>query len=124
MLLKKHNARLSTLPERLDNQIKINICIEEENVLEVLSRVDHRNKKTQIKKRKHKLKFDEHLHSTKRARIEAEDEIKKVVEGSNKGGITSSNDNNGENMASDNACVLNECNLRTNNILSSNQGIF
>ena len=56
----------------------------------------------------------------KRARIEAEDETKKIVEGSNKGGITSSNDNNGENMASDNACVLNEFLLRTNNILSSN----
>ena len=40
-LLKKHNSRLSILPERSDNQIKINICIEEENVLEVLSIVDH-----------------------------------------------------------------------------------
>ena len=56
----------------------------------------------------------------KRERIEAEDETKKDVEGSNKGGITSANYNNGENMASDNACVLNECHLRTNNILSSN----
>ena len=40
-LLKKHNSRLSTLPQRSDNQIKINICREEENVLEVLSRVYH-----------------------------------------------------------------------------------
>ena len=60
------------------------------------------------------------MHSIKRARIEAEDETKKIVEGSNKGGITSANDNNGENLASDNACVLNECHLRTNNILRSN----
>ena len=37
-----------------------------------------------------------------------------------KGGIASANGNNGENMASDNAFVLNECHLRTNNILSSN----
>ena len=37
-----------------------------------------------------------------------------------KGGIESANDNNGENIALDNACVLNECHLRTNNILSSN----
>ena len=37
-----------------------------------------------------------------------------------KGGIASANDNNGENMASDNACVLNECHLRTNDILSAN----
>ena len=28
---------------------------------------------------------------------------------------------NGENMASDNVCVLNECHLRTNNILSYNE---
>ena len=56
----------------------------------------------------------------KRERIEAEDETKKIVEGSNKGGIASANDNNGENMASDNDHVLNECHLRTNNILSSN----
>ena len=35
-LLKKHNSRLSTLRERSDNLIKINICTEEENVLEVL----------------------------------------------------------------------------------------
>ena len=56
----------------------------------------------------------------KRARIEDEDETKKIVEGSNKGGIASANYNNGENMASDNACVLDECHLRTNNILSSN----
>ena len=48
--LKKHNSGLSTLPERSDNQIKINICTEEENVLEVLSGVDHRKKRTQIKK--------------------------------------------------------------------------
>ena len=48
-LLKKHNSRLSTLTERSNNQIKINICIEEENVLEVLYGVDHRKKRTQIK---------------------------------------------------------------------------
>ena len=53
-------------------------------------------------------------------RIEVEDETKKIVEGSNKGGIVSANDNNGENVASDNSCVLNEFHLRTNNILSSN----
>ena len=46
--------------------------------------------------------------------------VKDHVEGLNRGGITSSNDNNGENMESDNACVLNEFHLRTNNILSSN----
>ena len=40
-LLKKHNLGLSTLQERSYNQIKINICMEEENVLEVLSGVDH-----------------------------------------------------------------------------------
>ena len=57
-LLKKHNAGLSTLPERSDNQIKISICTEEENVLEVLSGVDHQNKRTHIKARKHKLNFD------------------------------------------------------------------
>ena len=45
-LLNKHNSGLSNLPERLDNQIKINICTEEENVLEVLSGVDHRKKRT------------------------------------------------------------------------------
>ena len=117
-ILKKHNAELSTLPERLDNQIKIKICTEEENVLEVLSGVYHRKKRTQIKGRK--LNFDEHFHLVKRERIEAEDETKKIVEGSNKGGIASANENTGENMASDNACVLNECHLRTNNILSSN----
>ena len=55
--------------------------------------------------------FENHLRSY---------ETKKIVEGSNKGGITSVNDNNGENMASNNACVLNEYHLRTNNILSSN----
>ena len=60
------------------------------------------------------------MHLVKRARIEAEDETKKIVEGSNKGDIASANDNNGENRASDNACVLNECHLKTNNILSSN----
>ena len=60
------------------------------------------------------------MHSVKRARTKAEDETKKIVEGWNKGGIASANDNNGENMASDNACVLNEFHLRTNNILSSN----
>ena len=49
-ILKKHNSGLSTPPERSDNQIKINICMEEENVLEVLSGVDHRKKRTQIKK--------------------------------------------------------------------------
>ena len=53
------------------------------------------------------------LHLVKRARIEVEDETKKIVEGSNKGGIASANDNNGENMESDNASVLNECHLRT-----------
>ena len=53
-------------------------------------------------------KFDE----TKRERIEVEDETKKIVEGSNKGGIASANDNNIENMTSDNACVLNEFHLR------------
>ena len=51
-LLKKHNAGLSTLPERSDNQIKINICTEEENVLELLSIVDHRKKRTHIRGRK------------------------------------------------------------------------
>ena len=60
------------------------------------------------------------MHLVKRARIEAKDEPKKIVEGSNKGGIASANDNNGENMASNNSCVLNEFHLRTNNILSSN----
>ena len=80
-LLKKQNAGLSTLPERSDNQIKINICTEEENVLEVLYGVDHRKKRTQIKARKHKLNFDEHLHSVKRERIEVEDETNKIVEG-------------------------------------------
>ena len=53
------------------------------------------------------------MHLVKRERIEDEDETNKIVEGSNKGGITSANENNGENMASDNACVLNECHLRT-----------
>ena len=71
--LEKHYPGLSILPERSDNQIKINIYTEEENILEVLSGVDHRNKRTQIKARKHKLNFDEHLHSVKRERIEAED---------------------------------------------------
>ena len=51
-LLNKHNARLSTPPERSNNQIKINICMEEENVLELLSRVDHWKKMTQIRGRK------------------------------------------------------------------------
>ena len=46
-IFKKHNAGLSTLPERSNNQIKINICTKEENVLELLSRVDHRKKMTQ-----------------------------------------------------------------------------
>ena len=104
--MKNHNSGLLTLPKRANNKIKINICTEEENVLEVLSRVDHRKKRTQIKARK--LNFDEHLHLVKRARIEAEHETKKIVEGLNKGGIASSNDNNGENTASDNSCVLNE----------------
>ena len=94
--------------------------MKEENVLEVLSRVYHQKKRTHIKARKHKINFDEHLCSVKMARVEAEDETKKIVEGSNKGGIASANDNNGENMASDNVCVLNEYHLRTNNILSSN----
>ena len=40
-ILKKHNSRLSTLLERSDNQIKINICTKEENVLELLSGVAH-----------------------------------------------------------------------------------
>ena len=40
-ILKKHNLGLSTLLERLDNQIKINICTKEENALELLSGVDH-----------------------------------------------------------------------------------
>ena len=119
-ILKKHNSRLSTLLERSDNQIKINICTKEENALELLFGVDHRNKRTQMKARKHKINFSKHLHSIKRARIEVEDETKKIVEGLNKGGIRSANDNNGENNASDNSCVLNECHLRTNNILSSN----
>ena len=57
--------------------------------------------------RKRKLNFDEHFHLVKRERIEAEDETKKIVEGSNKGGIASVNENNGEIMALDNACVLN-----------------
>ena len=55
----------------------------------------------------------------KRERIEVEDETKKIVEVSDKGGIASANGNNGENMASDNAFVLNECHLRTNTSLSS-----
>ena len=66
-LLKKHNSGLSTLPKRSDNQIKINICMEEENVLEVLFGVDHRKKRTWIKARK--INFDEHFHLVKRARI-------------------------------------------------------
>ena len=70
--------------------------------------------------RARKLNFDEHFHLVKRERIEVEHETNKIVEGSNKGGIASANDNNGKNMASDNACVLNEFHLRTNNILSSN----
>ena len=53
--------------------------MEEENVLEVLSGVDHRKKRTQIKARK--LNFNEHVHLVKRARIEAGDETKKIVEG-------------------------------------------
>ena len=101
--MKKHNSGLSTLLERSDNQLKITICTEEENVLELLSGVDHRKKRTLIKARK--LNFDEHFHLVKRTRIESEDETKKIVEGSNKGGIASANDNNGENMALDNACV-------------------
>ena len=35
--------------ERSDNQIKINICTEEENFLEVLSGLYHRKKRTPIK---------------------------------------------------------------------------
>ena len=77
--MKKHNSGLSTLPKRSGNQIKINICTEEEIVLEVLSRVDHRNKRTRIKARK--LNFDENLHLVKRERIEVEDETVKIVEG-------------------------------------------
>ena len=57
--------------------------MEEENFLEVLSEVDHRKKRTLIKARKHQLNFDKHLNSVKRERIEAEDEIKKIVEGEN-----------------------------------------
>ena len=52
----------------------------------ILSELHHRKKRTQIKARKHKLNFDEHLHSVKRERIEAEYETKKIVEGSNKRG--------------------------------------
>ena len=52
--------------------------MEEENVLEVLSGVDHQKKRTQIKARK--LNFDEHFHLVKRERIEVEDEAKKIVE--------------------------------------------
>ena len=78
--------------------------MKEENFLEVLSGVYHRNKRTRIKALK--LNVDEHLHLVKRTRIEVEDETKKIVEGLNKGGIASSNDNNGENMALDNDCVL------------------
>ena len=77
-LLKKHNLGLSTLPDRSDDEIKINICTEEENALEVLSGVDHRKKRTQIKERK--LNFDKHFHLVKRERIEAEDERNKIVE--------------------------------------------
>ena len=84
---------------------------------EVLSEVDHWKKRTQIKARK--LHFDKHFDLVKRGIIEAEDETKKIVQGSNKVGIESANDNNGENMASDNACALNECHLRTNTSLSS-----
>ena len=81
-LLDWHGWSLSVIqiPERSDNlersnnQIKINICTEEENVFEVLSGVDHRKKRTQIKPKK--LNFDEHLHLVKRVRIEAEDETK------------------------------------------------
>ena len=36
------------------------------------------------------------MHSVKRERIEAEYETKKIVEGLNKGGITSASDNNGK----------------------------
>ena len=77
--------------------------MEEENVLELLSGADHQKKRTQIKARK--LNFNEHLHLVKWTRIEAEDETKKIVEGSKKGVIASANDNNGENMALDDACV-------------------
>ena len=61
------NSGLLSLPERSDNQIKINICMEEENVLEVLSGVYHKKKRTQIKERKHN--YDEHFHFVKRERI-------------------------------------------------------
>ena len=50
--------------------------MEQENVLKVLSGVDHQKKRTQIKARK--LNFDEHLHLVKRERIEAEYETKKM----------------------------------------------
>ena len=52
------------------------------------------------------------MHLVKRERIEAKDETKKIVQGSNRVGIESANDNNGENMASDNDFVLNEFHLR------------
>jgi len=119
-LLKKHNSGLSILPQRSDDQTKINICTEEENVLELLSGVDHRKKRTQIKGRKHKLNFDEHLHLVKRARIDAEDETEKILEGLNKGGTISAFDNTGENTAAANAFLLKECHLRTCNTISSN----
>ena len=64
------------------------------------------------------------MHLVKRERIEDEDETKNIVEGSNKGGIASVNDNYGENMELDNACVLNECHLRTNNILWKRLCVF
>ena len=43
--LKNYNSGLSTLLETSDNEIKINICMEEENVLELLSGVDNRKKR-------------------------------------------------------------------------------
>ena len=44
-LLKKHNAGLSTLPERSDNQIKINICTKEENQ----EKINHKLTRWEIK---------------------------------------------------------------------------
>lgn len=117
--MKKHNSGLSILPQRYEDQTKINTCTEEDNFLELLPGVDHRKKRTQIKGRKHKLNFDEYPHLVKRERVDAEDETKKIVEGSSKGGMISAFDNTGENTAADNAFMLKECHLRTCNVTSS-----
>lgn len=119
-LLKKHNSGLSIPLHRSDDQTKINTCTEEDNFFELLPGVDHRKKRTQIKGRKHKLNFDEQLHLVKRARVDVEDETKKIVEGSSKGGIISAFDNTGENTAAENTFMLKECHLRTCNVTSSN----